>query len=181
VKKLKDKLDTAKDLVRGLEDLVRVIQKFQLEQIRQEKYGGRFDFSSRDRDEARAFARDCQRSDKEVADDVDAANRLVRKIGSSLNWLETHYEMNAGHQKKVNSAKPLEKYLAISVFNFWTRQLGREARVTKALVAFAVHVYGIMDYVKKPSTVEKRLHDARKASEAARLGTSTTQAFRTEK
>jgi hypothetical protein len=162
VKQLKGKLDTGKDFVRGLEDLVSAIEKFQLEQIRQEKYGGRFELTSAD--EARAFMVDMEKSDREVADDVAAANRLVRMIGGTLNWLETQPETNAEWRKKLTSAKPIEKYLATAVFAFWTRWLGREARVTKALVSFADHVYRIMGYEKKLLALRKQLDVARKAA-----------------
>jgi hypothetical protein len=166
VKKLNEKLDAAKDLVQGLEYPVRVIQTFQLEQIRQEKYGGRFYLSSFD--EATAFVRDRQRSNKEVADDVAAANRLVRRMADTVNWLKTQPETSdEWRKKKLTSAKPIEEYLATAVFVFWTRWLGGEARVTKALVAFANHVYRIMGYEKKPPALRKQLDDARKATEAA--------------
>jgi hypothetical protein len=141
------------------------MQDFQLEQIRREKYGGRFTLTSRD--EVRAFMQDWERSDKEVADDVIAVNRLVRRIGDIINRLEATPETSTEWRKTKTSAKPIEKHLASSVFAFWTEQLGREARVTNALVDFADHVYRIMGYEKKLPALRKQLDDARKATEAA--------------
>jgi hypothetical protein len=111
--------------------------------------------------------RDWERSDKEVADDVIAVNRLVRRIADIINWLEAAPETSAEWDKKKTSAKPIEKNLAIAVFDFWTRQPGHKASVTAELVAFADHVYRIMGYEKTIPALRKQLDDARKATEAA--------------
>jgi hypothetical protein len=163
----------AKNLVQGLETLLPEMQDFEKERTRREKYGGQVKFTSQD--EALAFIQDYEESDNEVENDVAASKRLARRIADTIGWLEAEPETGAELRKKLTSAKPIEKYLATAVFAFWTKRLGREARVTKQLVAFADHVYRDMGYTKKRSTIEKQLHDvsggvrdARKASAAAR-------------
>jgi hypothetical protein len=121
------------------------MQDFELERIRREKYGEGFKFTSPY--ESRAL--DYEESDNEVEDDVAAVKRVARRIADTIGWLEGKPETGAELRKKKTSAKPIEKNLAISVFAFWTKDLGRDANVTPHLVAFADHVYRIMGYEKK--------------------------------
>jgi hypothetical protein len=160
VSRLKKQLAAAKELAQGLDGkLVRAMQNFECDMMWRQKYGAREIWA----DEGLAFIHDRGMSHKKVVYDVAGVSRRIERIEGTIKWLETAPETDAEQQRKIGSARPIQKVLATSVFAFWTTCLRREARITKSLVAFADHVYRTVGYKKTASTLAKQLDDARKA------------------
>jgi hypothetical protein len=91
-----------------------------------------------------------------------ALAKLVPSLKDLLKHAEMTPETEREKQKRMGHSKPIHKYLATAVFDFWTRVLRREPKVTHELTAFAEQVHSLLGYPTTEGKQTSQLHKARR-------------------